>query len=96
MLYYDKTDISEGNCLTKGNNRKECMTCHYWFFNHRFKFQDYVWNGCNVLTMLSVNISDTTIIIIKNFDYFHIIYNISKSEAIDLLESFVLQNYGYI
>ena len=46
--------------------------------------------------MLSVNISDTTIIIIKNFDYFHIIYNISKSEAIDLLESFVLQNYGYI
>ena len=45
------------------------MTCHYWFSNHRFKFQDYVCNGCNVLTMLSVNISDITIIIIKNFDY---------------------------
>ena len=26
------------------------MICHYWFFNHGFKFQDSVHNGCHDLT----------------------------------------------
>ena len=50
-------------------------------FNHGFKFQDYVCNGCHDLKMLSVNISDIVITTIKNVDYCCIIYNISKSEA---------------
>ena len=66
MLYYDRTDISGGIDLTKSNNSKECMICHYWFFNHGFEFQDSLCNGCHDLTMLSVNISDTVIIAIKN------------------------------
>ena len=66
MLYYDRTDISGGIDLTKSNNSKECMMCHYWFFNHGFEFQDSLCNGCHDLTMLSVNISDTVIIAIKN------------------------------
>ena len=39
-LYYDRIDISEGIDLPKSNNSKECMICHYFFFNHGFKFQD--------------------------------------------------------
>ena len=31
------------------------------FFNHWFNFQDYVCNGCQNLTMLSVNISDNCV-----------------------------------
>ena len=42
MLYYDRIDISEGIDFAKSNNSKECMICHYWFLNHRFKFQDSV------------------------------------------------------
>ena len=87
MLYYDRIDISEGIDPTKSNKSRECMICHYWFSNHGIKFQDYVCNGCYDFTMLSVNISDITIIIIitvKNVDY-RIIYNISKSEANNLL-----------
>ena len=38
--------------------------------------------------MLSVNISDIAIIIIKNIDYFCIIHNISKFEAMNLLKKF--------
>ena len=57
------------------------MISHYCLFNHGFKFQDYVCNGCHDLTMLSVNISDIVIITIKNVDYYCIIHNISKSEA---------------
>ena len=41
------------------------MICHYWFFNHGIKFQDYVCNGCHDLTMLSVNMSDIAVILLK-------------------------------
>ena len=96
MLYYDRIDISEGIDLAKTNSSKECMTCHYWFFNHGFNFQDYVCKGCHDLAMLSVNISDITIITVKNVDYRCIIHNISKSEAINLIENSVPKDRGCI
>ena len=51
MLYYDGINISEGIDLVKSNNIKECMICHYWFYNNAFKFQDYACNGCHNLTI---------------------------------------------
>ena len=42
-------------------------------------------------TMLCLSISDIAIITIKNIDYCDIIHNISKFEAINLLESAVLE-----
>ena len=81
MLYYDRIDTSDGTDLAESNNSKECMICHYWFFNHGFKFQDSVCNCCHDLKMLSVNVSDITIIIVKNVDYRCIIHNNNKSEA---------------
>ena len=41
------------------------MIFYYWFFNPGFEFQDSVCNGSHDLTMLSVIISDITIINIK-------------------------------
>ena len=96
MLYYDRIDISEGIDLAKSNNSKECMICHYYFFNYGFNFQDYVCNGCHDLTMLSVSISDIVIITFKNVDYRCIIHNISKSETINLLKNSILKNCGYL
>ena len=78
MLYYDKIDISDGIDPTKSNKSRECMICHYWFFNHRFKFQDHVCNDCHDLTMLCLNISDIAIITVKNVDYCCVMYNISN------------------
>ena len=72
------------------------MICHYFSFNHGFKFQDYVCNGCHHLTILSVNISDIAINTVKNVDYRCIIYNISKFDAINWLKNSVLENRGYI
>ena len=68
MLYYDRIDMREGIDDAKSNKSKECMIFHYCFFNHGFKFQDFVCNSCHVLTMLSVNISDIAIFTIKNVD----------------------------
>ena len=94
MLYYDRIDISKGIDLTKSNNSKECMICHYWFFNHGVKFQDSVCDGCHDLIILSVNISNIAIITVKNIDYRCIIHNISKSEAINLLKNLFLKIVG--
>ena len=46
--------------------------------------------------MLSVNISNIAIVTIKNVDYHCIIHNISKPEAINLLENSVLEDRGYM
>ena len=91
MLHYDSVDISEEIDLDKSNNSKEC---HYWFFNHGFTFQDSIRNGCLVLSMLSINISDIAIIAIRNVDYCFIVHNIGRSKAIDLLKNSVLENEG--
>ena len=45
--------------------------------------------------MLSVNVSDLSIITVKNVDYRCIIHNISKSEAINLLKSAALEDRRY-
>ena len=96
MLYYNRIDISEGIDPTKSNRSNECMNCHYWFFNHGFKFQDSVCNGCHDLSILSVNISNIAISTIENVDYRCIIHNIGRSKAINLLENFILENCGDI
>ena len=46
--------------------------------------------------MLNVNISKIAIVTVKNVDYRCIIKNLSKSEAIKLLENSALENCGYI
>ena len=53
MLYYDRIDISKDTDPPKSNNSKECMICRY-FFNHDFKFNDYICSGCHDLTMLII------------------------------------------
>ena len=96
MLYYDEIDISKGIDLAKNNNSKECMICHYGFFNHGFKFQYHQCTSCHNLSILCLNISDVAIITIKNVDYRFIIYSTRKSEAINLLTNSVLEDRGYI
>ena len=39
MLFYDRIDVSEGTDLTKSNNSKECMICHYWFLIMNLNFK---------------------------------------------------------
>ena len=56
------------------------MNCHYFLLNHGFEF----------------NISDISIITVKDVDYCCIIRNNSKSEAINLVKNSVLEDRGYI
>ena len=77
MLYCD-IDV------TKSNGIKICMICHFWIFNHGFKFQDYNCDFSRDLTMLRLNISGITITAVNGVDYGSIINDISNSETIRL------------
>ena len=45
ILYFDRTDVSEGIDVNKGIASKKYDICHYWYFlNKGFKFQPNVWN----------------------------------------------------
>ena len=54
------------------------------FLNEGFTFQPYVWNKCHDLVMMSMNLSNITILNIKGGDY-RFIGGIAKSELINFL-----------
>ena len=89
-------------CITKVKELillKVIKVKNAWFstigFNHGFKFKDSISRGYHDLTMLSFNISEITIMAVKNVDYPFIIQNISKSEAIKTLEIAELEMYSW-
>ena len=92
MLCYYRVDLSKGIDVAKSHNSKECIICHYWFFNHGFKFQDSVCYGFHDLTILCVNKGSNFVSTVKSIDYHCIIHDISKSEAIHLLENSVFDD----
>ena len=51
MLYYDRTDVSQRIGIEGMHDFNSTG-----FFNHGFEFQDHVYIGCHILSMLSVNI----------------------------------------
>ena len=86
MIYLERIDVSEGIDVNKTSASKECDICQYWYFlNYSFKFQPNVCNRCHDLLMMSMNLSDITILNIKGSDYHRIISLISKNEAINLM-----------
>ena len=88
MLYYDKIDVSEGTDVHKTSESKKCDICHYWYFlNKGFKFRLYFCNGCHDLLMMSMNLSDITILNIKSVDYRCIILAICRKEDIKLMQN---------
>ena len=93
MLYYDRIGISKVTDLSKSNDSKECMICHYCLFKYGLEFQHYICNGCHDLGILCLNTSSIAIITV---DYHCIIYNIIKSEAIHLLRNSLLEDHYYM
>ena len=86
MQYYNRMDIPEGNDVSKRSKSKGCDICHYWYFLSKgFKFQSYVCNRCHDLMMMSINLSNISNI--KGADYDRIISEITKSEAINLIQN---------
>ena len=56
--------------LTKQVHQKECdVCCRYWYLKlYLIRFQPKVYNRCHNLLMISVNLSDISILNIKSSD----------------------------
>ena len=97
MLQYERIDISEGIHFHNSNKSVECMNCHYWYFiDIGLKYQPYVYNKCHDLSMVVQDLQDLTILKIKNIDYRCYVFNMSKQEAIKLLNNSKLDNKGVL
>ena len=87
MLYYSRIKTFEGAGVNNVSAWKECIICHYCFFNKRFRFQQLVYNGCHDILMMSIVISILLISNIYGVDYQCSITEISKIGAINLLKN---------
>ena len=73
------------------------MICHYWCFKDiSYKYEPYVCNGCHDLSMVVYGLKDFMILSIKGVDYRCYVFNMSKTDAINLLNNFVLDNKGVL
>ena len=92
MLQYEINNVSEGIDLNKSDKSEKYMICHYWYFkNFGYKYEPYVCNGCHDLSMV---VYDFMILNIKGVDYRCYVFNMSKSDAIDLLNNSWLDHKG--
>ena len=58
----------------------------------RFKFPNFVFNGCRDLTILCPSLRDIAVITVKGVAYGCVIHVISKSIAIYVLENSLLED----
>ena len=73
------------------------MICHCWYFKDiGFKYQPYVCNGCYDFSMIVQNLHDLLILRVKSVDYRCCVVNMSKKDAISLLNNPVLDNKGVL
>ena len=67
MLYYYRNDLGEIIDPGKTNDSEECMICRYWYFNHGFKYQDSVCNGCHDWLMPVLMLVIMLLFLLKKF-----------------------------
>ena len=97
MLQYERIDISAGIDANKSNKAKECMIYHYWCFKDiGYKYEPHVCNGCHDLSMMVYDLNDFMILNLKGVDYRCFVFNMSKNDAVKLLNNSVLDNKGVL
>ena len=88
MLQYERIDISKGIDFDKSDKSKECMICHYWYFKDiGYKYEPHVCNKYHDLLMVVYDLKNFIILIIKGVDYRCYVFNMSKNDAINLLNN---------
>ena len=90
MLQYEKIDILKGIDINKTSTSKECMLCHYWYYeNVGFKFEVHVCNKCHDVLMTAYELKNIAILNVKGVDYRCFLWGVSKNDATDILNNSV-------
>ena len=89
MIQHERFDVPKGIDLNKSNRSKECLICHYWYFNDIiYKYEPHVFKGCRDLSMMVYNLNDFMILRIKGVDYRCFVFNMSKNDGIKLFQCY--------
>ena len=97
MLQYERIDVSEGIDLNKSDKSNECMICDNCYFKDiGYQYQPHVCNGCHDFSMIAYNLKDFMILNMKRVNYRCYVFNMSKSDAINLLNNCWLDNKGVL
>ena len=97
MLEYERIDIFEVIDLNKSDGLKGCHICHYcYFLDKNVKYEPYLCNGYNDLIQKLINFKYFAIVSIKGSDYRIHFWYMTKNDAINLLNSFWLDNKGVL
>ena len=97
MLHYERIDISEGIDFDKSDKPKESMICHYWYFkNIGYKYEPRVCKKYHDLLIAVYDLKNLMILNIKCVDYRCYVFNMSRSDAINLLNNSWLDNKGVL
>ena len=90
MLQYEKIDILKEIDINKTSTSKECMLCHYWYYeNVGFKFEVHVCNKCHDVLMTAYELKNIAILNVKGVDYRCFLWGVSKNDATDILNNSV-------
>ena len=93
MLQYEGIDVSEGTDFNKSDKSKGCIICHYWYFKDiSYKYQPNICNGCYDLSMVVYDLNNFLILNMKDIDDRCYVFNMSKNDAINLLNNSMLQS----
>ena len=92
MLDYDRIDISEGIDATRNKLvSRECNLRHFWFFiDQNFKYQRYLCDGCQDMSMKSISMKNLAIVYVGGSAYRINFSFISLDEAISLMNKSVI------
>ena len=93
MIQYERIDVSEEINLNKSNKAKECMICHYWYFlDIGYKYEPHICNKCHDILMIAHELENIAILNVKGIDYRRVLWNITKNDAIKILNNSLLDN----
>ena len=95
MLHYHKIDVSEGIGINKTSVSNECIICHYWYFKDiGYKSEPHICNGCHDVLHLDYEFKNFATLNVKGVNYRCILWGISRSKAVNILNNSVLEDKG--
>ena len=91
MIEYEGIDIPEGIDVNKTNLSKECDICLYWYSKDiGFKYEPYICNRCHDLMQKAMGFNNIAIVYIKENAYRIHFWHMSKYDAINIINGFIL------
>ena len=92
-----KNDVPERIDTSKTSTSKECMLCHYWYFNDvGFKFEPHVSNKCHNVLMTAYELKNIAKLNVKVVDFRCILWGIKMVEDVNRLNNSVLEDTGVL